>query len=381
MSDMIRKVIYTDVKEVSDRVLEFIGSTETQDRDGELIKSDGWILRNYKKNPVFMWAHDYKQPPIGKALNVKAQDGNLTFKIEFADEETYAFADTIYKLYKGGFLNATSVGFMPKEWSDGDGEKAPRRTYTKQELLELSAVPIPSNPEALQQAVEGGCITTKEFEAITKLEDEGVTETEDIVTKPEETDDFIRIPVSDCKVTATIDISKKEGISALYCGKEKQVRTYLFDKREPYNWTMARAKKWVEEHEKKELDEDKIEPPKKTASQAEIMDELDYLIRVIDTEGMNDDVKEDAWELVRQIMRLTGDDIPDDILGQFKTVLNDEMRDDIEVIKACLSDITDRIEPQEVLEPIKTGLTEEKVTEIVARVVQAAIEKAQGKVD
>lgn len=62
---------------------------------------------------------------------------------------------------------------------------------------------------------------------------------------PEITETKIRIPVSDCKITATIDISKKDGISALYCGEEKQVATYLFDAKK---WTMDEAKTWVKEH-------------------------------------------------------------------------------------------------------------------------------------
>ena len=62
---------------------------------------------------------------------------------------------------------------------------------------------------------------------------------------PEVTEEKIRIPVSECKITATIDISKKDGIQALYCGEEKQVATYLFDKEK---WTMAEAKGWVKEH-------------------------------------------------------------------------------------------------------------------------------------
>jgi len=63
---------------------------------------------------------------------------------------------------------------------------------------------------------------------------------------PEETDKYIRIPVVECDITATIDISKDEGIKALYCGKEKKVATYLFLKEK--GWTMEKAKKWVKEH-------------------------------------------------------------------------------------------------------------------------------------
>jgi len=249
---MIRKVLEDfEVKEVSDRVLEFVGSTEMVDRDGEVIRMNGWQLKNYRKNPVFMWAHDYHSPPIGRANLVHTDARGLMFQVEFADEETYPFADTIYKLYKGGFLKATSVGFIPLEWEDGKDDKAPRRIYKKQELLELSGVPVPANPEALVSARDQGCITAKEFDAFNQvIEVDDVRDMRDVksATKPEETEDWISIPVAECEITATIDISEKEGIKALYCGKDKKVHTYKFDKREPFNWTMARAKKWVEEH-------------------------------------------------------------------------------------------------------------------------------------
>jgi len=248
---------------------------------------------------VIMYAHDYRTLPIGKAPRVwVSKDGTLKNTVEFPPEGTYEFADIVERLVDTGYLKTESVGFIPKKWEDGDGEKAPRRTYTKQELLEISIVPVPSNPDALMDAVEAGIITTKQL---------------DVITKPEETDDFIRIPVRDCKVTATIDISKKEGISALYCGKEKQVKTYLF--RKDKGWTMAKAKAWVKEHEGKEFElEDGIEHREHETSQEEIRDYLDYIVKLLETEGMNAAVEEDAWNLVRELMRLTGSDIPDDIV-------------------------------------------------------------------
>jgi len=71
---------------------------------------------------------------------------------------------------------------------------------------------------------------------------------------PEETDKYIRIPVTECDITATIVISKDEGIKALYCGKDKKVATYLFQKDK--GWTMAKAKKWVKEHKEKDSIDD-----------------------------------------------------------------------------------------------------------------------------
>jgi len=71
------------------------------------------------------------------------------------------------------------------------------------------------------------------------------------IEKPEETENTIRIPVGpECEVTATITISADEGIKALYCGKIKKIRTYLFDKRVKA-WTMATAQAWIKEHKEK----------------------------------------------------------------------------------------------------------------------------------
>ncbi|MBU5253333.1 HK97 family phage prohead protease [Lysinibacillus capsici] len=139
-----------------DRTLRFIGSTEVPDRDGDIILASGWELDNYKANPVFLWAHDYSKPPIGKAIDVRVSNKQLIFDIQFPEEGVYPLADTVYKLYKGGFLNATSVGFVGKQAEPiANGSK-----YIRQELLELSAVPVPSNPTALQQAKSKGYIST-----------------------------------------------------------------------------------------------------------------------------------------------------------------------------------------------------------------------------
>jgi len=286
-----------EVKKVGERQYEFTASTADMDRDGEVIDVSGWDLKNFKKNPVIMFAHDYRTLPIGKATKIGVRDGKLVDVVEFPPEGTYEFADIVQRLVDTGYLKTQSVGFIPKKWEDADFEddekgQKPRRTYTKQELLEISIVPVPSNPNALMNAVKEGIITTKQFESLTS-EPEII---EDKITKPEETDEFIRIPVRSCEVTATIDISKKEGISALYCGKEKQVRTYLF--RKDHDWTMAKAKAWVKEHEGKSAHE---------ISQEEIIDELDYLDSLLKENGANDKVKEILQRIAKSYLDATQD--------------------------------------------------------------------------
>ncbi len=172
MAEQLNKIISTRVKEVpaKERVLQFIGTTEVPDRDGEVIKASAWQVDRYTKNPVVQWAHQYDKPPIGRTLSIRqTKQKETVFEIEFAEKETYEFADTIYKLCKEGYLNATSVGFIPIESEKGKGEVV--KLFTKVELLEVSIVPVPSNPEALVTARNAGVITTKEFEAITKTED------------------------------------------------------------------------------------------------------------------------------------------------------------------------------------------------------------------
>lgn len=74
-----------------------------------------------------------------------------------------------------------------------------------------------------------------------------------MVSKPETTEKYHRIPVTTCKITATIDISEKKGIKALYCGGagDKKIATYLFDVKK---WTMERAKAWVKEQKVKKVE-------------------------------------------------------------------------------------------------------------------------------
>ena len=183
--DTVYKILENcEVKKVGERQYEFTASTADQDRDGEVIDVSGWDLKNFKKNPVIMFAHDYRTLPIGRATKIGIREGKLVNNVEFPPEGTYEFADIVERLVGAGFLKTESVGFMPKKWEDGDGgEKTPRRTYTKQELLEISIVPVPSNPNALMNAVKEGVITQKQFNSITEVK----PEVKDEHLKPEKT--------------------------------------------------------------------------------------------------------------------------------------------------------------------------------------------------
>lgn len=144
-------------------------STGARDRMDEVLLPSGADMKSYKKNPVVLFAHDYSAPPIGKALWIKNDGDGIMAKVKFASTE---FAQEILTLFKEGIMNAFSVGFIPKEWDDGDGEKKARRTYKKWELLEFSAVPVPANPEALTLAMSKGLIKSDALKKSFKIEED-----------------------------------------------------------------------------------------------------------------------------------------------------------------------------------------------------------------
>ena len=149
----------TEVQGV-DRTLRFCFSDGSVDRAGDQIEVDGWDLDSFEKNPVALWAHDSSSPPIGRAAEVGVVGKRLMGDIEFAKVEDYPFADTIYRLCKGKFINAVSVGFLPIDWQwSTDKERPFGIDFQKQELLEITVCPVPCNANALAEARSKGIDT------------------------------------------------------------------------------------------------------------------------------------------------------------------------------------------------------------------------------
>jgi HK97 family phage prohead protease len=128
---------------------------------GDTVAVGGWDLSAYKRNPVVLFAHDSSSPPVGRANRVWSDGTRLLGDVEFADKETYDFADTIYRLIKGGFLKSGSVGFLPTEYRFSE-RAAGGIDYRSQELLEFSIVPVPANANALTEARMKGILSIRD---------------------------------------------------------------------------------------------------------------------------------------------------------------------------------------------------------------------------
>lgn len=167
MSEVLdRKLrVLTTVKEIGgegSRTLRFRASTESKDRANDRIDVEGWELGAYNANPVFLWAHSHDGLPIGKTIatykNVreKALDIDVYFPTiaELNSDpnnpsEHALFVDTVYLMYKSGILNAVSVGFRGLEYDMTKDEGGYGIHFKRQELYEVSGVPVPCNAEAL----------------------------------------------------------------------------------------------------------------------------------------------------------------------------------------------------------------------------------------
>lgn len=135
-----------------DRAIDFVISTGALDRYNSTIAPKGWQLESFNANPVVLWAHDDSIPAIGRAEETRV-DGVLRSRAIFADRDIHPLADTVYRLIKGKFINAASVGWIPLKWQYVEEEgRGFGVDYLEQELLEWSVVNIPANPGCLVDA-------------------------------------------------------------------------------------------------------------------------------------------------------------------------------------------------------------------------------------
>lgn len=155
----------SDSKLAEKRQVRVIAASGRADRVGDIVKIDGIKLDNYKKNPVVLYGHDHYSLPVAKAVEMGVVNGRLEMVFEFADAETYAFADTVYKLLTKGFLKGVSIGarVLEAEWIRDDDERIVGRQYNSLELLEVSVVAIPADSKALVTAVKSGSVSEEEI--------------------------------------------------------------------------------------------------------------------------------------------------------------------------------------------------------------------------
>ncbi|HEX7008506.1 MAG TPA: hypothetical protein VF184_00900, partial [Phycisphaeraceae bacterium] len=139
----------TQVLDAKAGVVQVAASDESEDRDGDVIRAAGWQLDHFQRHPVLLSSHNYMslRSQIGEWEDVGVKNKRLVGVARYYVGEGNDEADWGFKLASRGRA-AYSVGFIPLEYQER-GEKGGYE-FTKQELLEISHVTIPSNRNALQ---------------------------------------------------------------------------------------------------------------------------------------------------------------------------------------------------------------------------------------
>jgi len=101
--------------------------------------------------------------------------------VQFPDEGTYDKADTVYQMYKQGFLSAWSIGFMPLDYEENEQGGYNFKSW---ELFEFSSVPVPDNPEALtvmrSKGINVDAVLEKDENSEKETEEQNTEESDDL---------------------------------------------------------------------------------------------------------------------------------------------------------------------------------------------------------
>ena len=130
-------------EEKTERKFKVVASTEDIDRSWEIIKVNGWKRGNFMKNPVIIANHIYKiENIVGKATSIYVKNNQLIIEWVFA--ESNPLWKLLSDLYEEWMVKTVSVWFIPNKRD----ERNPK-IISEAELLELSFVAVPCNPNAL----------------------------------------------------------------------------------------------------------------------------------------------------------------------------------------------------------------------------------------
>jgi hypothetical protein len=157
------------------KIFKAVATTPALDRYGEVVLPRGASITNFLKNPVLLEIHNYSKTSIGRVTDIKITDDSMICEFVFSEDQR---GKELQAKYEAGDMSAFSIGFNPiskvrlyQPWDDAptdlseitvdlpDGTKQtvnlraydqiPYVIHNNWDLLELSPVPVPANPEAL----------------------------------------------------------------------------------------------------------------------------------------------------------------------------------------------------------------------------------------
>lgn len=151
-------------RKAKDLTIDAIINSMAIDRHDTIVDPRGMDATHFINNPVLQYQHGCDtmigDRVVGLVRNLDMHDEYVGATVEFDGQDE--FAVSLASKYKRGFMKAFSIGFIARafcidnmvgEATGPDGK--PQQTnkevlrYTAWDLVELSCVAVPSNPEAL----------------------------------------------------------------------------------------------------------------------------------------------------------------------------------------------------------------------------------------
>jgi HK97 family phage prohead protease len=138
-------------KQAGDLILRGYASTWVEDRDGEYVDPSAFdksLPAYMSKNPIILWQHDQKFP-FGQMKEAYVDDNglNVVAVIHKPDPKEPPELHMGYNKVKAGIVRTFSIGgFFEREFVMG------RSVIKTVELMEVSVVSIPSNPDSIFEA-------------------------------------------------------------------------------------------------------------------------------------------------------------------------------------------------------------------------------------
>jgi hypothetical protein len=149
----------------------FVITTLEEDRDGDIVVPMGWHGQNYARNPVWFFGHQQWEISIGKSIG---PDGKLYVFPEEKLIKSVCFFDQhdedamyIYGKVMRGYLNATSIAFVPIDAARRDNEYGYEKARTHSQSMmplgwlfkewdhtETSIVGVGSNAGAIRDSLD-----------------------------------------------------------------------------------------------------------------------------------------------------------------------------------------------------------------------------------
>lgn len=136
-----------------DRTVDVVMTTPVMDRDEEIVQPKAFeeTIGNFKDNPIVLFNHKaFDEPPIGTVLpdSISISEKAMEGTIQFRPKGRSKLADKVADAVEDGVLTKVSIGFKVKGIEEKQKGDRSIVVITKADLVELSVVSVPSNPQA-----------------------------------------------------------------------------------------------------------------------------------------------------------------------------------------------------------------------------------------